>query len=84
MRGKNLFGKGVWGKAMKFDAELVNGVCPTCSKNSVLISLCANNYRCTTCGQDMEQKINGVISYIPITFAGGGPQVSLGHGSKQA
>jgi len=84
MRGKNLFGKGVWGKAMTFDAEIVNGVCPTCSQNSVLISLRANNYRCTTCGQDMEQKINGVISYIPITSAQGGPQVSLGHGAEKA
>jgi len=78
-----MFGKGVWGKAMKFDAEIVNGICPACRQNSVLISLCINNYRCTTCGQDMEQKINGVISYIPITSTQGGPHVSLGRGSKQ-
>jgi uncharacterized protein (DUF983 family) len=69
---------------MNLSAEIVNGICPTCSENSVLISIYAHNYRCTTCGQDMEQKINGVISYIPITSATGGPQVSLGHGSKQA
>ena len=78
------FGKGIWGRGMQFNAEIVNGVCPTCSQNSVLISLCANNYRCTTCGQDMEQKINGVITYIPITSANGGPTVSLGHGSEKA
>ena len=78
------FGKGVWGKAMQVNAEIINGVCPTCSQDSILISIHAHSYRCTACGQDMEQKINGVISYIPITSATGGPQVSLGHGSKQA
>ena len=77
------FGKGMWGKGMHFEAEIVNGVCPTCSKKSVLVSLYANNYRCTTCGHDMEQKINGVITYIPITSANGGPTVSLGHGSEK-
>ena len=77
------FGKGVWGKAMNISAEIVNGVCPTCSQNSVLISICAHNYRCTTCGQDMEQKVNGVITYIPISSASGGPQVSLGHGAEK-
>jgi len=83
MNEKNMFGKGVWGKGMNLSAEIVNGICPTCSENSVLISLYAHNYRCTTCGQDMEQKINGVISYIPITSALGGPKVSLAHGSEK-
>ena len=76
------FGKGVWGKAMNISAEIVNGVCPTCSENSVLISICNHNYRCTNCGQDMEQKVNGVISYIPITSSSGGPSVTLGNGAK--
>jgi uncharacterized protein (DUF983 family) len=78
------FGKGVWGKAMKLSAEIVNGICPTCSQNSVLISLHAHNYRCTTCGQDMKQEINGVITYIPITSAQGGSKVSLSHGTEEA
>ena len=78
------FGKGVWGKAMNISAEIVNGVCPTCSENSVLISICAHNYRCTNCGQDMEQKVNGVISYIPISSASGGPSVSLGRGAEES
>ena len=78
------FGKGVWGKAMNISAEIVNGVCPTCSENSVLISICAHNYLCTNCGQDMEQKVNGVISYIPISSASGGPSVSLGRGAEES
>ena len=78
------FGKGVWGKAMNLSAEIVNGVCPTCSQNSVFISICAHNYRCTTCGQDMEQRVNGVITYIPITSAHGGAKVSLSRGTEKA
>ena len=78
------FGKGVWGKAMNISAEIVNGVCPTCSQNSVLISICAHNYRCTNCGQYMEKKVNGVISYIPISSASGGPSVSLGRGAEES
>ena len=78
------FGKGVWGKAMQLNAEIVNGICPTCSQNSILVSICEHNYRCTTCGHEMEQRINGVITYIPITSAHGGPKVSLGHGTEKA
>ena len=26
-----------------------------------------DHYRCITCGSDLEQKINGVIKYIPVT-----------------
>ena len=77
------FGKGVWGKAMNISAEIVSGICPTCSQNSVLISICAHNYRCTTCGQDMEQKVNGVIKYI---IADKNTRIKMtehnGHGNK--
>ena len=31
----------------------------------MLISLTKDFYRCITCGSDLEQKINGVIKYIP-------------------
>ena len=84
MNEKNMFGKGLWGKAMNLSAEIVNGVCPICSQNSVLISICDHNYRCTTCGQDMEQKVNGVITYIPLTSTLGKSKVSLSYGAKKA
>jgi len=74
------FGKGVWGKAMKLSAEIVNGVCPTCTQHTVLISICAHNFRCTNCGSDMKQKVNGVISYIPITDVFSKNKVSLEQG----
>ena len=49
-----------------FKAEIVNGKCPNCNFDVVLISLASDHFRCTTCGSDLEQKINGKISYIPI------------------
>ena len=48
-----------------FKTEIVNGRCPHCNFNVVLISLASDHFRCTTCGTDLEQKINGKISYIP-------------------
>ena len=31
----------------------------------MLVSLTKDFYRCITCGADLEQKINGVIKYMP-------------------
>ena len=49
-----------------FKTEIVNGICPTCEQHSVLVSLVSDYFRCTICGSDLEQKINGKISYIPV------------------
>ena len=49
-----------------FKTEIVNGKCPNRNFDVVLISLAADHFRCTTCGSDLEQKINGKISYIPV------------------
>ena len=49
-----------------FKTEIVNGLCPACNFNVVLVSLANDHFRCTTCGSDLEQKINGKISYIPV------------------
>ena len=58
---KNIFGKGI-----NMNAEKVNALCQSCDEYSIFISICINQYRCTSCNTDLEQKINGVISYIPI------------------
>ena len=49
-----------------FSSEVTHGVCPTCKQPTKLISITKDFYRCITCGTDLEQKINGVIKYIPI------------------
>ena len=58
---------------MMFSTEVVNGVCPDCEKPTILISI-ERFFKCTRCGSELEQKVNGKISYIPagtndITFS---------------
>ena len=53
------------GKNFKITAEIVNGICPTCDEYTPLVGVTKQFYRCLTCGTDLEQKVNGVISYIP-------------------
>ena len=60
------FGDDIFGGRMRIQTEVVNGVCPTCNHPGVLVSLFKKHYRCVNCGSDLEQKVNGVISYIPI------------------
>jgi transposase-like protein len=47
-----------------FSTEVVSGICPECSDFTLLISLHPTHYRCTSCGSDLEQKVNGVIKYV--------------------
>ena len=68
------------GKKRKFkvEAEVVNGRCPTCDQLTMLVGIEQSFFRCMTCGSDMEQHINGKITYLPIITAptdGGKPFV---------
>ena len=78
------FGENFFGGRMRLQTEIVNGKCPTCLHAGVLVSLFKNHYRCITCGSDLEQKVNGVISYIPI----GNPNTKIvledDHGHEKA
>ena len=66
-----MFGKGPFGSGVNISAEIVKGVCPKCVQPTVLISLYETMYKCTSCGENLEQKVNGVISYIPMSHSGG-------------
>ena len=57
----------MFGKGMSLKAEVTNGDCPLCYERTVFVSLYHNIYRCITCGGDTEQKVNGVIKYIPVS-----------------
>ena len=50
---------------MKITAEIVNGKCPTCEEFTMLVGLTKQIYRCMTCGTDLEQHVNGKITYMP-------------------
>ena len=47
-------------------AKIVTGKCPDCRELTILVFLADDFYRCVNCGADLEQKINGVIKYLPI------------------
>ena len=51
---------------INLQAQVVNGECPTCSEITVLVGLTHDFYRCMNCGADLEQHVNGKISYLPI------------------
>ena len=54
------------GANLQINTEIVNGNCPHCKHNTVLVSVWTNSvYRCMTCGFDVKQLVNGKISYIP-------------------
>ena len=60
------YGKGKFGDGMEINAQVVNGKCPFCNMEGVFVSIHKSIFRCITCGSDVEQKINGKISYMPV------------------
>ena len=54
---------------MKITAEIVNGRCPTCNELTMLVGLTPELFRCMNCGADLQQHINGKITYLPIMNA---------------
>ena len=57
------------GKNFRIQAEIVNGVCPTCEEYTMLVGITRKFYRCMSCGSDLEQHVNGKISYLPTITA---------------
>ena len=51
---------------IKFNTEVVKGLCPECEQDAFLVSLVPDFFRCTLCGNDLKQHINGKISYMPV------------------
>ena len=71
------FGKNIFGKGFNVKAEVTDGHCPLCEAKTVFVSLYQNFYRCMSCGADTEQKVNGVISYMPTTTVEFGPTIKM-------
>ena len=44
----------------------VLGICPECKEEAFLVAIVTNYYRCTNCGEDTRQFVNGVIKYLKI------------------
>ena len=46
--------------------DTVIGHCHQCEEESILVAIVTDFYRCTNCGEDIEQKVNGVIKYMKV------------------
>jgi len=53
-------------KKLTIDSLIVHGICPGCNELAPLVSIVENIYKCTNCGNELEQYVNGVIKYLPI------------------
>ena len=51
---------------IQFTTEIVTGNCPECTEKTMLVNIYDNIYRCINCGEDVEQKVNGVIKYMKV------------------
>ncbi len=47
--------------------DTVHGVCENCMMPTILVAICIDFYRCTNCGYDTRQHINGSIRYLKIS-----------------
>jgi len=52
-------------KFIRFQTEIVNGKCPTCEEHTMLVGITSEMFRCINCGADLQQHVNGKISYLP-------------------
>ena len=64
---------------IRLNPEITSGVCPHCEDVSSFISIVNDTFRCMNCGFDVEQKINGVIRYLPI-----GKETTIENGPEKA
>ena len=44
--------------------DTVHGVCEECQEETILVAIVSEFYRCTNCGHDTKQHINGRIRYL--------------------
>ena len=44
--------------------DTVHGMCPHCQEDSILVAIVTDYYRCTNCGEDTKQYVNGSIKYL--------------------
>jgi len=46
--------------------DTVNGYCDYCGEEGILVAIVPEYYRCTNCGEDTKQHINGSIRYLKL------------------
>ena len=48
------------------NVDTVQGVCPHCEDETILVAIVTEFYRCTNCGHDTRQHVNGSIRYLKL------------------
>ena len=77
----------MFGKGIILNTEVTNGTCPLCHTDTIFVSVHSHIYRCMSRGVDTEQKVNGVISFMPLNPPGTKlpvMKVLEGNGSEKA
>jgi Zn finger protein HypA/HybF involved in hydrogenase expression len=49
--------------------DTVHGHCENCDEETILVAVVQDYYRCTNCGVDTKQYINGRIRYMELSEA---------------
>ena len=47
--------------------DTVSGHCGYCDEETILVAIVPEYYRCTNCGEDTKQHINGSIKYLKLS-----------------
>ena len=47
--------------------DTVHGVCEECNEDTILVAIVTDYYRCTNCGSDTRQHVNGSIRYLKLS-----------------
>ena len=47
--------------------DTVHGICEDCGEDTILVAIVSDFYRCTNCGHDTKQHINGRIRYMSLS-----------------
>ena len=51
---------------IKIRPEITPGRCPHCDMPTSFVSIVNDLFKCMTCGEEVKQRINGVIKYLPL------------------
>ena len=49
--------------------DTVHGECPKCHEDTLLVAIVTDFYRCTMCGEETRQYVNGSIKYLKLDDA---------------
>ena len=47
--------------------DTVHGHCEECGEEAILVAIVTEYYRCTNCGHDTKQHVNGRIRYMQLS-----------------